>query len=140
MRPAQQFRQHHAGLGVAVVVGLQAGKDEIEFFVFDRGGKGAGGVGGVEADEGIVFKMDGAIRALGQGFAQNLLGARRTGCNDHHFAAVLLFLAQRFFEREGVRLVDFVGNVFADPGAGLVQLERRIFLRHLFHADQNLHA
>ncbi len=82
--------------------------------------------------------MDGAVGALGQGFAQYLLGACRTGRDDDHFSAVLFFLTQRLFEREGVRLIHFVGNVFADPGAGLVQFERRIFLRHLLHADQNL--
>ena len=139
VRPAQQFRQHDAGLRVTVIVGLQAGKDQVEFFVFDSGGKGAGGIGGVQSNESVVFKMDGAVRALRQGFAQNLLGARGTGGDDDHFSAVLFFLAQRFFEREGVRFIDFVRNIFADPGAGLVQLERRIFLRHLLHADQNLH-
>src|SRR5216684_6040668 len=51
---------------------------------------------------------------------------------------MLFFLAQGFFEREGVRFIDFVGNVFPDPGTALVQFERRIFLRHLFDADQNL--
>src|SRR5205823_8933810 len=29
--------------------------------------------------------------------------------------------------------------VFADPSAALIQLERRVLLRHLLHADQNLH-
>jgi hypothetical protein len=82
-----------------------------------------------------VFKVDGAVRPLGQGLAQYLLGARGTGCDYDHFSTVLLFLAQGFFEGKGVRLVDFVRHVFANPGAGLVQFEGRIFLRHLFHAD-----
>ena len=119
VRPAQKFGQHDAGLRVAVVVRLQAGKDEVKLFVFDGGSEGAGGVGGVQSDEGIVFQVDGAIRALGQGFTQHLLGARRTGGDDDHFPAVLFFLAQGFFEREGVGLIDLVGDVFADPGAGL---------------------
>ena len=140
VRPAQQFRQDHAGLRVTVVVGLQAGEDEIEFFLFDGSGEGSGGIESVQTNERVVFQMDGAVRALRQRLAQNLLRPRRTGGNDNYFAPMLLFLAERFFEREGVRLIDFVRNVFADPGAGFVQLERRILLRHLFHADQNLHA
>ena len=51
--------------------------------------------------------------------------------------AVLFLLAQRFFERVGVGLVHFVGNVFADPGGGFVELERCILLRHLLHANQD---
>ncbi len=80
--------------------------------------------------------MDGAIRPFRQGFAQHLLGARGAGGNDHNLAAVLFFLTQRFFEGEGVGLIDFIRHVFADPGAGLVQFEWRILLRHLFHADE----
>ena len=66
MRPAQQFRHDHAGLRVAVVVRLQAGEDEVELFVFDGRGEGLGDVEGVQPDKAVVFKMDGAVRALGQ--------------------------------------------------------------------------
>jgi hypothetical protein len=84
--------------------------------------------------------MNRAIGALGQRLAQHLLGARRAGGDHHHLAAVLLLLAQRFFERVGVRLVDLVGNVLANPRPRLVELEGSIFLRDLLHAYQDLHA
>jgi len=84
--------------------------------------------------------MNGAVRAFGQRFAQNLLRPRGACGNYHYLAAVLLFLAERLFERKGVGLIDLVGDVFADLGAGFVEFERCILLRHLFHADQNLHA
>ena len=139
VRPAQQLGQNHAGLREAVVVRLQPGEDQIEVLVLDRRRKGLGGVEGVERDEAVAFQMDGAIGALGQGLAQYLLRARRAAGDDHHFSAVLLFLAQRLFQRVGVRLVHFVGNIFANPRAALVQLQRRVFLRDLLHADQDLH-
>src|SRR6185312_11560183 len=63
-----------------------------------------------------------------------------TGRDYDYLSAVLFFLTQGLFQGEGVRLIDFVRHIFADPGAGLVQLEGRIFLRHLFHADKNFHA
>ena len=81
-----------------------------------------------------------AVRAFCQRLAQNLLRPRRTGGNDDYFPTVLFLLAECFFERERVRFIHFVGDVLADPGTGLVQLERSVLLRHLFHADQNLHA
>ena len=140
VRPAQQLGQNDAGLRIAIVIGLQAGKNQIELFVFNGGGEGAGRVVGIQADKGIVFQMNGAIGALGQGLAQHLLGARRTGGNDDDFAAVLLFLAKGLFERVGVRLIHFVGDVFANPGAGFVEFEGGVLLRHLLHADQNLHS
>ena len=125
---------------VSVIIGLQAGEDEVEFFVFYGGGKSSRRVRRIQADEGVVFQVDGAVRALGQSFAQHLLGPRGTGGDYHDFPAVLFFLTQRLFQGEGVGLIDFVRHVFANPGAGFVQLEGRILLRHLFHADKNFHA
>src|SRR5215469_14484628 len=84
--------------------------------------------------------MNRAIGTLGKSFAQYLAGARRTRRDDDDFTAMLLFLAQSFFEGVGVGLVDFVGNVFANPGACLVEFEGRIFLRHLLHTDQDFHG
>src|SRR3954452_747919 len=52
---------------------------------------------------------------------------------------MLLFLPQRLFQSVSIWFVDFVGDVFADPGATLVQLEWCILLRHLLHANQYLH-
>ncbi len=137
MRPAQEFGEDHSSLRIAVIVRLQAGKDEIELLVLDGGGDGLGRVEGVEADELVVFEVDGAIRALGQRLAQHLLGARRAARDHDYFSLMLFPLAQGFFERVGIGLIDFIGNIFADPGTGFVQLERRIFLRDLLHTDQN---
>src|SRR3954471_249264 len=53
---------------------------------------------------------------------------------------MLLFLPQRLFQSVSIWFVDFIGDVFADPGATLVQLEWCILLRHLLHANQYLHV
>ena len=92
----------------------------------------------VQPDELVVLQMNRAIRALGQRLAQHLLRPRRTAGDDDDFALVLFPLPQRLFEGVGVRLVDFVRDVFADPRAAFVELQRRVFLRHLLHANQNL--
>ena len=139
VRPAQQLSQDDAGLGKAVVVRLQAGEDQVEGLVLNRRRERFGGVEGIEANESVAFEMDGAVGALGQRLAQNLLRARRAAGDDHDLAAVLFLLAQRLFQRVGVGLVHFVGNVVANPRAALVQLERRVLLRDLLHADQDLH-
>ena len=61
--------------------------------IFDGGGEGLRRIEGVKADEGIVFEMNGAVGALGQRLAQNLLGAGWAGGDDDHFPTVLFFLA-----------------------------------------------
>ncbi len=83
--------------------------------------------------------MNSAIRALGERLTQHLLRARRPGRDHHHLARMLLFLPQRLFERKRVRLVHLVRNIFANPRTRLIQLQRSVFLRHLLHANQNLH-
>ena len=120
MRPAEQFGQQHAGLGKAVIVRLQAGEDQVELLIFNRGSQDLGNVERIEGDEAVIFKVNGAVSAFGQGFAQNLLGARRTGGDDHNFAAVLLALAQCLFQSVGIGFVHFIRNVVANPRATLV--------------------
>ena len=66
---------------------MQAGEDQIEFLIFDGGGEGFRGVVGIESDESIVFEVDGAVGAFGQGFANGLRDARGPGAEDDHFAA-----------------------------------------------------
>ena len=117
---------------------MQSGEDQIELLVLDGGSKGLRGVKGVEADERVVFEVNRAVSTLGQGFAKNLLHPCRTGGNYHHPPAVLFLLAQGLFKRIGIGFVHFIGNVFTDPGTALIQLQGSVFLRHLFHADQNL--
>ena len=82
--------------------------------------------------------MNSTVGAFCQGFPENLLGACRTCGNYDHFAAVLFLLAQGFFQRVSVGFVHFVRDVFTNPGAALIELKRRILLRDLLHADQNL--
>jgi hypothetical protein len=65
MRPAQQFGQNYTRLSEAVVVGLQSGEDQVKLFVFDRSRNRTRGVEGIEADEGVVFKMNGAVGSFG---------------------------------------------------------------------------
>ena len=77
MRQAHQLRQHHAGLAVAQIVGLQAGQDQIRIFRARLGGQQPGDAQRVESREVSVFDVDGAIRAFGQSFADGLLRARR---------------------------------------------------------------
>ena len=83
--------------------------------------------------------MNGAVRTFGQSLPQNLLGSGGTGSDDDYFSAVFLLLTESFFERVSIRLVHFVRHVFTNPSAGLVQLQRSIFLRNLLHANQDLH-
>ncbi len=62
--------------------------------------------------------MDGAIGALGEGFANGLGGARGSGAQHHHFAAVFLFQLQAFFQGVSVGLVDLVAEIgVLNPGA-----------------------
>ena len=122
MRPPKQFGQQHAGLREAVIVGLQSGEDEVELLVLDGSGQHLGKVQRIEGDEPVILQVNGSVSTFGQGFAQHLLRARRSGGDDHDFAAMLLALAQCFFQCIGIRLVDFIGHVVANPRATLVQL------------------
>ncbi len=138
VRPSQQLRQHHAGLRVAVIVGLQAGEDQIKLLIFNCRRKCPRGVRRVQPHKTGILKMNGTVRALGQRLAKHLLRPRRPGGNGDHFPAMLFFLPQSFFERKRVRLIHFVRNILTNPSPRLIQLERRILLRNLLHAHQNL--
>ena len=120
MRPAQQFGEDHAGLRVSIIVGLQTGEDQVELFVLDRCGEGLRGVERVQPNELVVFEVNGTVRSLGKRFAQDLLCASRAAGDDDDLAVMLFPLAQGLFEGVGVRLVDFVRDVFANPRAAFV--------------------
>src|SRR5271154_4427595 len=90
-------------------------------------------------DEAVVFEMDRPICALGESLAQYRLGAGRAGGDRDYLAAVLFLLSQRLFEGIGIGFVHFVRDVFANPGPGFIQLERRVFLGDLLDTDKNLH-
>ena len=90
-------------------------------------------------DKLVVLQMNGAVGALGQRFAKNGLGSRGSRSQHDDFAAVFLFLTEGLLECVGVGLVDFVGDVFADPGSGFVEFEGRVFLRDLLDTDEDFH-
>jgi hypothetical protein len=82
--------------------------------------------------------MDSAVGAFGQSFFDGLFGAFGTHGDGHDFAALFFFQAQRFFEREAVRLIRFEADVgFADPRAAFDDGERRILGGNLFDADSD---
>ena len=138
VRPAQQLSQDNASLGIAVVIGLQAGEDQVELLIFYRGCESTCHVDSIESDKARVFEVNGPIGALGQSFAEHLLRVRWASGDDNDLAAVLFFLTQSLLKRVRVRFVDLIGHIFANPGAGFVQLQWRVLLRHLFHANQDL--
>src|SRR5256885_13276012 len=51
--------------------------------ILDRSRKSAGSVVGIQADKTIVLEVDGAVRAFGQSFPQNLLRSRGTRSEEH---------------------------------------------------------
>ena len=86
----------------------------------------------------IVGDVDSAVGALGQRFLDGLLRALRAHRDRDHFAAVLFFQAQRFFEGEAVRFVGFEPDVgFANPRAAFHNREWRIFGGDLLDANAN---
>src|SRR5579859_5295956 len=122
MRPSQNLSQQYPRLCVAIVVRLQAGKDQVELFIFDRRGQSFRGVERIQRNEFTALEMKRAIGSLGQRFAQNLLCTRRTRGDYNYFATMLLFLSEGLFERVGIRLIDLVGDVLANPGAAFIEL------------------
>ena len=140
MRQSENLGQNHARLRISVIVRLQAGEDQVKFFILDGGRDRPRRVVGIEADKSSVLEMDRPVRAFRQRLAQNLQRPRRAGRQDDHLARMLFLLPQRLFERKRVRLIHFVGNIFADPRPRFIQLQRSVFLRYLLHANQNLHG
>ncbi len=72
---AELLRQHDSDLAKTLVVGLQAGQDQIEFLVADGVGKGGRNGEGIGGGEGVGLDVDGTIGAARQRFANHL---RRT--------------------------------------------------------------
>src|SRR5438309_476502 len=62
MWPTQQLRQNDPGLCVAVIIRLQSGEDQIEFFVLDSGRERPGCIESIQSDETVVLEVNGAIR------------------------------------------------------------------------------
>ncbi len=140
VRPAEQFGEQHAGLAEALVVTLKSGENQIEIFALDGGRERAGRGERIELVEFRIGDVDAAFGALGKRFLDGLLGALRTHRDRHDFAAVLFFQAQRFFERESVRLVGFKSDVgFANPRAVIGDRQGRVLRGNLLDADTDFH-
>ena len=139
VRQAQQLGQQDAGLADALIVALQAGEDQVEGFLAQRGGQGFRRAQRIEQEEFVVGDVDAAVGALGQRFLDGLLGALRAHGERHDLAAVLFLQAQGFFEREAVRLVHLEADVgFANPQAVIGDAQRRILGGNLLDADGDL--
>ena len=115
VRHGQQLGENHAGLAVAQVVGLQAGENEVRVFALQRRRQEPRAGQRIECRH-VFLDVDGAVRALGESFADGRSGARRAGAQRHYFAAVPLLELQPGFQGVSVRLVDFVREIaFLDP-------------------------
>ena len=135
----QQRGQKHAGLPETVIVALQAGEDQVHFFLGDCRGKDFRGAERIKLGEVIIGDVDAAVGAFRKGFLDGLLHTLRAERKRDHFAAVLFLQAQRFFQRVGIRFVHFEADVrFLDPVSGDGQ--RGVFGGNLFDADEDVHA
>ena len=141
MRDAETFREHDAGRGVALVVGLEAGEHEVELLVGHRGRERVGNHERVGRAKRVVLHVDRAVRATGERLTDHLLHARGARRTDDDFSTVFLAQPQRLFEGVGIRLVHLVADILlANPR--LVVLEARLPLAggHLLDAHCNLHG
>src|SRR5580658_7444499 len=139
VRPSQYLSQKHTRLGIAEIVRLQTGHNEIELLPGHSRGQGACDIVCVQGGKAVIFKVNSAVGAFGQSLAQHLLRSCGAGGDHYYLAAMLFFLPQRFFQSVRVGLVHFVGHVFTYPCTGVIQLEGRIFLRHLLDANKYFH-
>ena len=125
---------------MALIVGLQAGENQVELLLGHGRGQAAAAAERVGRAERRVLDVDRAIRAARERLANHLLHARGPGRADHDLAAVLLAEPQALFERVGVGLVHLVRDVLlADPRLVVVQTRLPLARGHLFDTDGNLH-
>ena len=137
---SEHLGQHHTGLPVSQVVGLQTGEDQVRLFRFRGRGQQFCDAERVERIQVFFFDVDGAVGALGQSFADGLRRARRSGAQRDHFAAVLFLQLQRLFQRVRIRLVDLEAQiVLLNPAAVRVDAELRIAHRNLLDGDNYFH-
>ncbi len=137
----KHFGDDDAGLAEAEIVGLEAGQDEVGALRADGFGDEAGNAEGVALAEIFGSDVDGAVGALGQGFADGGTNALGAGADDDDFAAVLLLELEGFLEGVSVRLVHGVLKVgFLDPFAGGVDADLRIALGDLLDGYYDFHA
>ena len=143
LRQVEQLRQHARDLAVVAPHPLLPAQDEVDGREGpDRGGeraRRAERVGGVERG---VLDVDGGVRAHGEARAQGGLRPLGTGGDEDDLAAALLLDPQRLLDRElVVGGDDPVGHVrLGDGGAGGRDLDPRLGVRDLLHADDDLHG
>ena len=111
------------------------------FSAFGGFGQQLGHAQRIEGRQIFFFDVNGAIGALGQRFANGLRGARGSGAQRDHFAAVLFLQLQRFFERVSIGLVDLEGKiVLLNPTAAGVDAELRVARGDLLDGDEDFHG
>ena len=142
MRHAEPLGEDDADLAEALIVGLQAGEDEIELLVLHRRGER---VGDARTRRPLASASSSTwiARSAPRASASRITCATRAGPaeHDHDFAAVLLLEPQRLFERVGVRLVHLeAGVLIADPGLRVVEAGLPLAGGDLLDADGNFHA
>ena len=141
MWAAEKLGEQHAGLAEPLVVALKASEDEVEIFGLDRSGERLRGVERVKLEKLAVGNVNAAVRTLGEGFLDGLLGALGAHGNGDDFAAVLFLQAQGFFERKAVGLVGFKADVgLSNPRAFADDRKRRVFRGDLLHANSDFHG
>lgn len=119
MGKAEQLSHDDAGLTVAEIVGLQACEDEVGVLGFDGRGEQASDAERIALAKVFGVDMDGAVGALGEGFADDGANALRSGADDNDFSAMLLLELERFFEGVCVGLVECPLEIgFFDPLGG----------------------
>src|ERR1700722_2015731 len=97
VREIEKPREQHAGLTEAVIVTLQSGQYEIEFFFLDRRREIRRCAKRIELRKIIVSDMNTAVRAFRERFFDRLLDALWAHRERDDFAAVLFLQPQRFF-------------------------------------------
>src|ERR1700736_361252 len=80
------------------------------------------------------------VRTFGQRLTNSLRSARGPGAQGNHFARMLLFQLQSFFERVSVRLVHLETDiVLFTPAPACIDVELRIAYGDLLDGTDNFH-
>ena len=140
MRPAEQAREHLAGLIAIVVDRLLAHDDEVGAFILDHALQHLGDA--ERLDQRIGLHQDGAVGAHGERGAERILRfdrADRHGDDLGRLAALLD--ANRFLDGDFVERVHRhldVGEI--DPAAVRLDADLDVEVDDTLHRNKNLHA
>src|SRR5262249_24118029 len=111
VRKIEQSSEQYTGLAKAMIVALQSGENEMEFFFLDGCGKVRRRAKRIELRKIIVGDVNAAIRAFRQRFLDRLLHTLWSHRERDNFTTVLFFQPQRLFERVTVGLVHLKADV-----------------------------